>query len=53
VLEHSGAPRGFVYHHFPGGKDQLVVVALDRAGDRAIELLDPKAGEPAKAGAAA
>jgi AcrR family transcriptional regulator len=48
VLEDSGAPRGSVYHHFPGGKDQMIGSALDTAGDRAIELLDRKAGAPAK-----
>jgi TetR/AcrR family transcriptional repressor of lmrAB and yxaGH operons len=29
VLEFTGSPRGSVYHHFPGGKDQLVRAALD------------------------
>jgi TetR/AcrR family transcriptional repressor of lmrAB and yxaGH operons len=48
VLEQSGAPRGSVYHHFPDGKDQLIASALDLAGDRAIELLDRKAGAPAE-----
>src|SRR2546422_3667343 len=48
VLEHSGAPRGSVYHHFPEGKDQMIGSALDAAGDRAIELLDRKAGAPAE-----
>ena len=48
VLEHSGAPRGSVYHHFPGGKDQMIGSALDAAGARAIELLDRKAGAPAE-----
>jgi AcrR family transcriptional regulator len=33
VLEHSGAPRGSVYHHFPGGKDQLAEEATRYAGD--------------------
>lgn len=33
VLEHSGAPRGSIYHHFPGGKAQLVEEATVYAGD--------------------
>jgi TetR/AcrR family transcriptional repressor of lmrAB and yxaGH operons len=48
VLEHSGTPRGSVYHHFPGGKDQMIASALNSAGGRAIELLDQKAGAPAE-----
>lgn len=31
VLEHSGAPRGSIYHHFPGGKAQLVEEATRAA----------------------
>ncbi|EHR62010.1 TetR/AcrR family transcriptional regulator [Saccharomonospora cyanea] len=31
VLAHSGAPRGSVYHHFPGGKAQLVEEATRTA----------------------
>jgi AcrR family transcriptional regulator len=48
VLERSGAPRGSLYHHFPRGKDELIGSALDLAGDRAIELIDRKAGAPAE-----
>src|SRR5438034_11418501 len=33
VLEHSGAPRGSVYHHFPGGREQLLREATEWAGD--------------------
>jgi TetR/AcrR family transcriptional regulator, lmrAB and yxaGH operons repressor len=29
VLERSGAPRGSVYFHFPGGKPQLAVEAAE------------------------
>jgi AcrR family transcriptional regulator len=33
VLAHSGAPRGSVYHHFPGGRRQLLREATDYAGE--------------------
>ena len=48
VLDHSGAPRGSVYHHFPDGKNQMIDSALDAAGATAIELLDRKAGSSAE-----
>lgn len=47
VLEASGAPRGSLYHHFPGGKDELVLAAMDAASQRAIAFLEPMRGEPA------
>jgi len=33
VLAASGAPRGSIYHHFPGGKAQLMEEATRYAGD--------------------
>src|SRR4051794_30210223 len=33
VLADSGAPRGSIYHHFPGGKDQLIEEATRWAGE--------------------
>jgi len=32
VLGRSGAARGAIYHHFPGGKTQLVAEAAERNG---------------------
>ncbi|WP_165985562.1 TetR/AcrR family transcriptional regulator [Streptomyces sp. YIM 98790] len=32
VIGRSGAPRGSLYFHFPGGKDQLVGESLRRSG---------------------
>ncbi|WP_349865705.1 TetR/AcrR family transcriptional regulator [Leifsonia sp. WHRI 6310E] len=47
VLEVTGAPRGSIYHHFPGGKDELIAAAVDRSAENAVALLDQRAGEPA------
>ncbi len=47
VLEHTGAPRGSVYHHFPQGKDQMVGEAVDLAGAFLVGLLDKRAGASA------
>ena len=33
VIERSGAPRGSIYHHFPGGKSELIEEATRYAGD--------------------
>ncbi len=49
VLEHTGAPRGSVYHHFPAGKDQMVAEAVDLAGAFLAARLDAAAGASAVA----
>ena len=45
VLEHSGAPRGSLYHHFPGGREQLLREAMDYAGEYVARRLQRKAAE--------
>jgi AcrR family transcriptional regulator len=40
VLAHSGAPRGSVYHHFPGGREQLLREATDYAGEYVARRLE-------------
>jgi TetR/AcrR family transcriptional regulator, lmrAB and yxaGH operons repressor len=47
VLEASGTPRGSLYHHFPGGKEELVLAALAIAGDQALSVLSRQRGKPA------
>jgi AcrR family transcriptional regulator len=39
VLAHSGAPRGSVYHHFPGGRNELVLGAVRQAGDHIATMV--------------
>lgn len=43
VLERSGAPRGSVYHHFPGGRSQILREALQFAGDEILTQVDQAA----------
>lgn len=50
VVTHSGAPRGSIYHHFPGGKNELAEEAVRFAGatvagqiERAAQAGSPQA----------
>lgn len=48
VLAHSGAPRGSIYHHFPGGRDRLIVEAAALGGDMVADIVE-NAGDPRSA----
>src|SRR5881396_3018253 len=57
VLRHASAPRGSIYHYFPGGKTQLIEEATRYAGDfiaaglaAALQQDDPIAGLDAMEG---
>ncbi len=34
IVARSGAPKGSLYFHFPGGKQELALAAMERAGAR-------------------
>jgi len=40
LLQAAQAPKGVLYHHFPGGKTALAVAAIDAVVDRMCEGLD-------------
>lgn len=40
IIKESGTPKGSLYHHFPGGKDQLACEAIRAAGDQMISWMD-------------
>lgn len=51
VIARSRAPRGSVYHHFPGGRNEMILAAIRQAADyissgidAALESGDPVAG---------
>jgi len=46
VLAHSGAPRGSIYHHFPGGREQLLREATDYAGAYVGRRLERTGADP-------
>jgi TetR/AcrR family transcriptional repressor of lmrAB and yxaGH operons len=43
VLTRSGAPRGSVYYHFPEGRNQILIEALQYAGEAITEVIDEAA----------
>jgi TetR/AcrR family transcriptional regulator, lmrAB and yxaGH operons repressor len=47
VLAVAEAPRGSVYHHFPGGKSELLHAALDRVSERALGAMEATRGQSA------
>jgi TetR/AcrR family transcriptional repressor of lmrAB and yxaGH operons len=47
VLAATDAPRGSIYHHFPGGKSELVHAALDLVSTRALAVMESKRGSSA------
>jgi AcrR family transcriptional regulator len=47
VLEATDSPRGSVYHHFPGGKPELLHAALDVASERGLAAMEATRGQPA------
>jgi len=51
LLAAARAPKGVLYHHFPGGKSELAVAAVEATVERLCLLLDERmrAGDPAAA----
>lgn len=45
ILHQSGAPKGSLYHHFPGGKEELAAEAVSVAGQAFAHELDTILGE--------
>lgn len=39
ILAESGTPKGSLYHHFPGGKDELTIAAISQVGAMVLERI--------------
>ena len=40
IIRESGAPKGSIYHYFPGGKQQIAQEALDSYSQRVLAFID-------------
>ena len=52
LLEVAGAPKGSLYHHFPGGKSELAVAAIEHISqhiDSLFEQLFAQQADPLQA----
>jgi AcrR family transcriptional regulator len=45
VLSRSQSPRGSVYHHFPGGRGEILSEALQLAGDTISDIVERATGQ--------
>ncbi|WP_409370663.1 TetR/AcrR family transcriptional regulator [Mycolicibacter longobardus] len=50
VLARSGCPRGSVYHHFPGGRAELLRRTLEYAGESYAGMIERAAAKGGSAG---
>ena len=50
IVARSGAPKGSLYFHFPGGKEELAMQAMMSSGrsPAGIDRGDPRAGRVAR-----
>jgi len=51
IVDSSGAPKGSLYHYFPGGKPSIAVAAVEEAGHRVAATLETLAAETESTGA--
>lgn len=40
IVTAAAAPRGSIYHHFPDGKDELLIAALDHYGGAVAAMIE-------------
>lgn len=39
IIKESGSPKGSLYYHFPGGKEELAVEAISRVGEIVLKRI--------------
>lgn len=45
IVKESGVPKGSLYHHFPGGKEELAAASVRRSGDAIVRRLEALADD--------